>query len=402
MRIRIVSKIMTNNKSLIITNSLILSPYLFLILGLNFLSNGDKNMVVFSLISMLTSFIFYGKKIVYENIKNPIFIVSILFSIYLSILYQLQGASPSLLRSFIAGSLVTLFFPRKLLSKKIMLGLILIGSMMLFLNSLYYTFYLGLSRSAGLVNVIPYATFCSVFSLAGLYFFLSHQEKNIKLIGLITTILSTTCVILSLSRGVWLALFFSMIMMLFFQFRHSKKMWKYILISIISLLIGFFMFQDKINHRIAQTNAEIQEIKEGNLNTSIGLRLQMWNASFLVVRDNWLFGVGSSHQMILEELANQGQVSQELVKFKNQHYHNQLIDTLVKYGVFGVLLLIMMYITPIYLAVHNKLNYAPFIISVSLLYFISGLTDVPLSHSQTIYLYLLVIIPLCNIKKVAQ
>ncbi|MCG3740016.1 O-antigen ligase family protein [Vibrio cincinnatiensis] len=388
---------MTNNKSLI-ENSLILSPYLFLILGLNFLSNGDKTMVIFSIISMVTSFIAYGKENVYNNIKNPIFIVAILFSVYLSILYQLQGGSPSLLRSFIAASLVTLFFPKKLLSKKIMLGLILIGSMMLFLNSVYYTFYLGLSRSSGFINVIPYATFCSVFSLAGLYCFLSHQEKNIKLIGLITTLLSTTCVILSLSRGVWLALFFSMITMLFFQFRHSKKMWKYILISLVCLLISFFIFQDKINHRIAQTNAEVQEIKEGNLNTSIGLRLQMWNSSFLVVKNNWLFGVGSSHQMILEELANQGQVSQELVKFKNQHYHNQLIDTLVKYGVFGVLLLIMMYIVPIYLAVHNKLNYAPFIISVSLLYFISGLTDVPLSHSQTIYLYLLIMIPLCSTK----
>lgn len=388
---------MTNNKSLI-ENSLILSPYLFLILGLNFLSNGDKTMVIFSIISMVTSFIVYGKENVYNNIKNPIFIVAILFSVYLSILYQLQGGSPSLLRSFIAASLVTLFFPKKLLSKKIMLGLILIGSMMLFLNSVYYTFYLGLSRSSGFVNVIPYATFCSVFSLAGLYCFLSHQEKNIKLIGLITTLLSTTCVILSLSRGLWLALFFSMVTMLFFQFRHSKKMWKYILISLVSLLISFFIFQDKINHRIAQTNAEVQEIKEGNLNTSIGLRLQMWNSSFLVVKNNWLFGVGSSHQMILEELANQGQVSQELVKFKNQHYHNQLIDTLVKYGVFGVLLLIMMYIVPIYLAVHNKLNYAPFIISVSLLYFISGLTDVPLSHSQTIYLYLLIMIPLCSTK----
>lgn len=379
---------------------IIFSPYLFLMAGINFVPNGDKKMVIFCLISIITSVIYYKKKYLKENIKNPVLWICTLLAIYLSISYSIQDGSPSLLRAFLSAILVMFFIPP--LSNKNLLFLATLGAGCLFFNSVYQSFYLDHSRSAGLVNVIPYATFCSTLFLIGIYFIIINHDKKQTSLAIIIIILSTTSVILSLSRGVWLALTVATFAMIIYQFSRSKKLWQYISIILIGSISISYLFKDPILDRAQETISEINEIQRGNLNTSIGLRLQMWKASYFIAQENLLFGVGRQHQSILNKLYDTGKVSNDLLEFQPQHYHNQLIDSMVKYGLIGTLFIILLYISPFATSIYNKNEHSTLILGISSLYFIAGLTDVPLNHSQTIYIYILFMVPLSGIRKISQ
>ncbi|MDQ2194091.1 O-antigen ligase family protein [bacterium 19MO03SA05] len=376
---------------------IIFSPYLFLMAGINFIPNGDKKMVIFCLISIITSVIYYNAKYLKENIKNPALWICTLLAIYLSISYSIQDGSPSLLRAFLSAVLVMFFIPP--LSNKNLLFLATLGAGCLFFNSVYQSFYLDHSRSAGLANVIPYATFCSTLFLIGIYFIIKNHDKKQTSLAIIIIILSTTSVILSLSRGVWLALVVATFAMIICQFLRSKKLWKYISIIFISGISILYLFKEPILDRAQETISEIHEIQNGNLNTSIGLRLQMWKASYFIAKENLLFGVGSQHQSILNKLYDTGKISNDLLKFQPQHYHNQLIDSMVKYGLIGVFFIILLYLSPIATSIYYKSDYTTLIVGISSLYLIAGLTDVPLNHSQTIYIYILFMVPLSSMRK---
>ncbi|EKO3877224.1 O-antigen ligase family protein [Vibrio metschnikovii] len=380
-----------------IVQTLIFSPYLFLMAGINFIPNGDKKMVIFCLLAIITSIIFYNVKHLKENIKNPVLWICALLAIYLSVSYSIQDGSPSLVRTFLSAVLVMFFMPP--LSSKNLLFLATLGAGCLFLNSVYHSFYLDHSRSAGLVNVIPYATFCSVLFLIGVYFIIKNHNKKQTSLAIIIIILSITSIILSLSRGVWLALAVATFAMIICQFSSSKKLWKYILIIFISGISILYLFKEPILDRAQETISEINEIQKGNLNTSIGLRLQMWKASYFIVEENLLFGVGGQHQFILSKLHETGKIGDDLVEFKPQYYHNQLIDFMVKYGLVGVFFIILLYVSPIITSIYYKTDHTTLIIGISSLYFIAGLTDVPLNHSQTIYIYIILMISLSSAGK---
>ncbi|PXA69714.1 O-antigen ligase family protein [Vibrio sp. 11986-1-5] len=379
---------------------IIFSPYIFLMAGINFIPSGDKKMVIFCLLSIITSIVFYNIKNLKENIENPVLWISALLAIYLSISYSIQDGSPSLVRTFISAVLVMFFMPP--LSNKNLLFLATLGAGCLFFNSVYQSFYLDHSRSAGLVNVIPYATFCSVLFLIGIYFVISNYNKKQTFIATIIIILSITSIILSLSRGVWLALAVATFTMIIYQFSRSKKLWQYISIIFISCISILYLFKEPVLDRAQETISEIHEIQRGNLNTSIGLRLQMWKVSYFIAQENLLFGVGGQHQFILSKLHETGKIENDLVVFQPQHYHNQLIDFMVKYGLIGVFFIILLYISPIITSIYYKSNYTALIIGISSLYFIAGLTDVPLNHSQTIYIYILLMAALSSIRKTSQ
>lgn len=379
----------------LVIHTLIFSPYFFLMAGINFIPDGDKKMVIFCLISILFSILYFKFDYAKENIKNPVLWLCFIFCLYITTNYSIQGGSPSLLRATIASTLVMLFLP-PMTSKKIIL-FASIGSILLFSNIIYQSFYLGHNRSAGLINVIPYATFCSVLCLTGFHFFVNNFKNRIGLLSALIIILTLATVLLTLSRGVWLALMLSIAVMSIFYFSKSNKFmnsWKNVSFILIGIIVTLFLFKTPISNRAQTTIYEIQQIQKGNLNTSIGLRLQMWKASYLIAKENLFFGVGSQHQTILKKLSKEGKVSSELGSFQPQHYHNQLIDAMVKYGLAGVSFILLLYVIPVVTSIYYNSEYIALILGISSLYFISGLTDVPLNHASTIYIYLMIIIPL--------
>ncbi|GAB7219009.1 hypothetical protein VcTj87_08300 [Vibrio comitans] len=138
---------------------------------------------------------------------------------------------------------------------------------------------------------------------------------------------------------------------------------------------------NSIENRISQTKNEIENIENGNLNTSIGLRLQMWKAGLYIIRDHFITGVGEGHMKLKSELSSKGIISKNASILS--HYHNQIINDTVKYGIVGLVLLIASFILPINLLFKNNNLYTNLGYILIVHYAITCMTDVPLHNAQT-------------------
>jgi O-antigen ligase len=87
-------------------------------------------------------------------------------------------------------------------------------------------------------------------------------------------------------------------------------------------------------------------VVDGTSNTSAGARLEMWKASFEVIKENPIIGVGEdNYKKHQKELIDQGKISKFVGKFA--HPHGEYITSLVEQGGIGLLAFILVLLMPI-------------------------------------------------------
>lgn len=372
-------------------NTLILLPYFYLFTALTIINNGDKKMVIVALISILFSMIYYRRETIIENIKNPVLLAVGTMAIYVIGKDIFMDSSPSMLRTYIVSSLLMLLFPYQLLTTRLLIWFSFASSLILLTNSLYFG-QLTI-RDTGLLNAIPYATICATIAIVGLSLFFHTR----KVIPLLTFILATACVVLSETRGIWLALLVAISILSFFQLKNNKQNRKIFFISAIVIIIASILMKDTITKRIDATKHEFNRIESGDYSSSIGLRFQMWDAAIKIAQYNLWFGVGSEHKQIMQELVKKGELQHSIGKFHPDHYHNQFFENLAKMGIIGLILTLVLFAVPvIHTLKHHQKSGNGLILALVSLYFIACLTDVPFWYAETNLMYLLLIIPLCS------
>lgn len=156
------------------------------------------------------------------------------------------------------------------------------------------------------------------------------------------------------------------------------------LISI--LLISAFTIIPPVEKRIKSANTEVMGYiynKDEYLKTSVGARLELWKAAFLMGLEKPLTGWGDKEITNGKiELINKGISDEYIMTFS--HAHNDFLETWARRGVIGVIGLIIIYTMPIYLLklarsfTTTKISDCLLITGVIIYlgYFISGLTSV--------------------------
>lgn len=381
-------------------NYLILTPYLIMFPLVAIVEDGGKKMVAVAIASILASISRYGLDIPRKNIKNTLLWVVIAMAMYLSIQDIFQGGSAGQVRAFICASLLLLFTPFSLLNQRVLFVIAFIGAFSIAINTSYYAFFLGQNRWAGPLNPIPYATISAVATIISVHFLFAAQNNIHRFISLTSLLLALIGVAYSMTRGIWLALIVAIVLMLLIRiFSHQNKkqrMTKYLSVFVIISALLIAAFHNSIMQRFNATKYEYQNISTGNLDTSIGMRFQMWDAAGKIIPLSPWFGVGRQHTNILDDLNKQGLVSDTLNNYKTQHYHNQYIDMFVKYGVIGLLLTLMLFIVPFKHALRSDSETRSIILGLLSLYFVAGLTDVPLLHAETILVFTCLLVPLMD------
>ncbi|WP_181316595.1 O-antigen ligase family protein [Photobacterium leiognathi] len=362
--------------------------------------NGNKAMVVMSLISIATSLIVFKIDIIKENLHKNYFLWSVItFAIYAIIAKLTYGFNSNEFRALLCASLVLLTFPAELLTRKKIIVLTLLASICTLFYSIYNHIYLGLERSALQINAVPYSTICAGIAICSFSLFLTSKNYKEKLFNIIPLLLLSSSIIILETRGVWLS--FSLTIFILLLLNLVKISLKKKLISLIFLIIitipFSFIFKTDIEQRIQQTSIEINKIESGDLNTSIGLRLQMWALAPEMIKGDELLGTGENQVMKFNSLYKEGYISKSLYNFHPSHYHNQYIDNTIKGGFIGLLLLLILLSTPLlYIKKRNQFK-KNIIIGIIVLYAISSLTDVPFIHGQTMLFYTLILCGLRNI-----
>ncbi|MGF1886499.1 O-antigen ligase family protein [Photobacterium profundum] len=382
---------------------LILLPYIWLFTGLLVLRNSDKTMIVMMIIAIAATLFHRGLVPIKENLKNDKTLwVLLVITGYAIFSYFYHGISSREVRALIGASLFLICFPRELLTQKVLLGLTLLGSSLCLAYACYYNLYLNIGRSRWPINAIPFATMCAIFGVLAITQLSRTSSLSVRLQATLTLILCLTAIIFTETRGIWLGFTIAAAIILLLKVKNNGINWKYAAIGITAFLSIGFMTKPQIEQRIVQTQTEIKSITSGNLNTSIGLRFQMWKLAPDMLRDNYILGLGNNHKLQFTELYKENFITKELYRFKPAHYHNQYLDKLIKNGIIGFFLLLALLALPIAqsktLVTERKYQ----LIGISSLFAIAALTDVPFNHGQTLLMYLLLVCGLANHHKIAE
>jgi len=97
---------------------------------------------------------------------------------------------------------------------------------------------------------------------------------------------------------------------------------------------------------------ELNDVKNGT-NTSVGKRLEVWRSSQYIFKERPLVGIGNgSYPTVIKKYIEKDLVSPSVIKMG--HAHNTFVEALISKGLVGLIILLMIFYFPIYVAWKNK------------------------------------------------
>lgn len=398
-----------------VAHYLSLLPIVYVVLFLFFIPDGDSY-INWLFLAAIPVGLFYRMKISNWSIRQD----GALFyplSIYSSILlfsYVTMGGFASAVKPFIF-SLVYLYACLPVLVDVDKLKyLFIISSLEMTVVSIYQHGYLHITRVGGFTNPIFWGIFSLCTSFMCLYLGETVKSGGGKLLFWLASFLSMYSVILSGSRGVWIAAVPIVIIYLVYIVR-TKKHWKLFSVVFFGLLfLLFFTLQTVLVSRIKtaaiQTENYISSRSGGDVDdlnlargTSVSLRFIMWEFSLRVFWENPIFGVGrEGAEQAKLRYVKEGLSSPLLLKYQKGHVHNQFLQEIVMRGLVGLSALLALLFYPIKEGIcrakeNDWSGYA--IISLSFAFLTFCLTEAALKHPYKIYVYVLFMIFLFSFSK---
>ncbi|KHT65304.1 hypothetical protein RJ45_02020 [Photobacterium gaetbulicola] len=349
----------------------------------------DKKVVILFSVSIIAIICKYGLNTIKENYKDPYVVILIISALYGSALYETIGYGSGEIRTLIVVSLFLLTFPKERINLQGLPLLLLLGAIISCIYTLYISVYLDIPRSKQPINAIPLAVTLCLFAIVSLYLFFETKMKVL----LCAFFLFSVTILITETRGAILPLSITSGLLLLVKIKESNQFKKLITTSLLGFIFTLTLSYGFVEARVNKTVAEIQSINKGDYNTSIGLRLQMWQASPDLISISPVFGLGDGHKQALKNLYNDGKIRYSLAKFSPGHYHNQFIDKAVKSGVIGLTLFLLIIYCPAYQCSkaskdHKRYNKL-LVYLLTLAFTIACITDTPFSQTFTLYPLLL-------------
>jgi len=103
-----------------------------------------------------------------------------------------------------------------------------------------------------------------------------------------------------------------------------------------------------VKKRAVQAVHQIELYQTGNYNTSVGLRFEMWKSALRSIEKSPIYGLGwhGLQKDRTEQFENQ-EITETVYKFT--HAHNQYLENAARVGVIGLVSLLAIFISPLYL-----------------------------------------------------
>ena len=208
------------------------------------------------------------------------------------------------------------------------------------LHEIYISIFVTISATALLINITKQKTKVKIWITLILCFFLFCQ------------------ILLGSKLGLFIYLFVILGFILnIFQKKIKSQLLKYSFFCACFLLIAFASFQNpRMKNEIQKTYHTINATGIKNYdfeNNAILDRLSIWINSVDLIKENYMFGVGSGNvkKALSTKLEQKGL---KMLASKGYNCHNQFLETFLGLGIFGLLTLILLFVIPLYYSIKNK------------------------------------------------
>ncbi|OZI81074.1 O-antigen ligase family protein [Bordetella genomosp. 6] len=204
--------------------------------------------------------------------------------------------------------------------------------------------YGGKYNAVTYANILLFLGFASLLTLPWRMTSWPRLEMALKIAVAFATVYGT---VVSQTRSSWMLVpVFGLVLLL------SVRKWTmrgrvYCAIMTVAVLVAGSFGVWSSNHRMAAVLSDFQQYSSGgDRNTSVGIRLQLWEASWSIFKESPLVGVGPSQ--FRAELLKQrelGEVTQAVVDGYGEP-HNDFFGAMAGYGLLGLLSMLALYLAP--------------------------------------------------------
>lgn len=192
-------------------------------------------------------------------------------------------------------------------------------------------------------NAIPFGDTALLFAFLAVFTFgWDRKARPLALVVKLAALVAGGFVsYLSGTRGGWIAVpvFALLLGVQYGWFSH----WKRVVVTLVLLAAaaGALLSTNGIRHRVADVGSDFTLMQRGDKDTSVGLRLQLWNASLTLFERHPLYGVGKGRlKQALGDLAQHGEATQQIV---NERAHSDFFSAIAEMGTVGAATLLLVY-----------------------------------------------------------
>lgn len=222
--------------------------------------------------------------------------------------------------------------------------------------SLYTVFYVfGIyidapERGVGLLETpIARGNMGMLVGVMALISFFALQQKFWKILAIIGFVFGVLLSLMSGSRGGWLTIVIVILTLWMVLYRFDRKVFLVasVLFAAFFVLLLLLWPYLPIQTRVEQALNDLTQYFDGNFETSLGYRLEMWKAGFLSFLEKPLFGWGfGSFEIIYQEYIEKKSSNSSSYIFG--HPHNDYVLFLVETGLIGFALMLLVLLYPLY------------------------------------------------------
>lgn len=150
------------------------------------------------------------------------------------------------------------------------------------------------------------------------------------------------------SRGGWIAIPVVAAMILYVRSRGKSRKWKVLLpLVIVAILASVYAFSPTARERVVDVSSDLAQYTHGNKDTSLGIRLQLYEAAARIVKSHPLLGLGGDgFRNSMQSFEKAGLLTPAAAQLGRGEAHNQMLAYMTDYGIVGGLALLAIYIVP--------------------------------------------------------
>lgn len=208
----------------------------------------------------------------------------------------------------------------------------------------------AVSEYGGRYNAVAFADLTIFFGLASLLTLpwrLSPWPRLEAALKIAAVPISLYGVWVSQTRSSWaLLLVFGLVYLL------TKRQWQrrtkliFVAALVVVMTVGAVLSWNSKESRWKNMVSDVSRYEQHDRDTSVGIRIQLWKASWLMFKESPLVGVGvPNFRPELVKLQKQGIVT-ELVSTDYGEPHNDMLGALAGYGLLGLLSMLALYLIP--------------------------------------------------------
>jgi O-antigen ligase len=172
--------------------------------------------------------------------------------------------------------------------------------------------------------------------------------RALKLMGFVAGI---TASIYSGTRGGWLAV--PVFMVIVFYFSRARVSPRVLAASSLAVLLGSalaYTFNETVHKRVGAFQADIRAFKQGDRDTSLGIRWELYGAAFEIISKKPLFGIGPvALPEHLKEMKAEGRLTALATEVGSGEIHSDILSKTVGMGLFGAVSILAVYLVPLWL-----------------------------------------------------